>query len=93
MLKESFTITLGAQMKQMYNLRLVAADALDLLVYDLRDGGDDSLPQRLQTSMSLYSTSLSVRNVVLKDPLNPVKISAILKEKSVGSSSSIANKL
>ena len=50
-------------MKQMYNLRLVAADALDLLVYDLRDGGDETLPQRLQTSMSLYSTSLSVRNV------------------------------
>ncbi len=48
-------------MKQMYNLRLVAADALDLCVYDLGDGlGDDSLPQRLQTSMSLYSTSLAV---------------------------------
>jgi hypothetical protein len=44
----------------MYNLRLVAADALDLCVYDLRDGGEDSLPQRLQTSMSLYSTSLAV---------------------------------
>jgi hypothetical protein len=61
--QESFTITLGAQMKQMYNLRLVAADALDLLVYDLRDGGEDSLPQRLQTSMSLYSTSLAVRTL------------------------------
>ena len=47
-------------MKQMYNLRLVAADALDLCIYDLRDGGEDSLPQRLQTSMSLYSTSLAV---------------------------------
>ena len=51
-------------MKQMYNLRLVAADALDLVVYDLRDGGEDSLPQRLQTSMSLYSTSLAVTNIL-----------------------------
>ena len=51
-------------MKQMYNLRLVAADALDLVVYDLRDGGEDSLPQRLQTSMSLYSTSLAVTSTL-----------------------------
>ena len=52
-------------MKQMYNLRLVAADALDLCIYDLRDGGEDSLPQRLQTSMSLYSTSLAVIYIFL----------------------------
>ena len=69
--QESFTITLGAQMKQMYNLRLVAADALDLCVYDLGDGlGDDSLPQRLQTSMSLYSTSLAVSSFIQWKPLN-----------------------
>lgn len=53
-LQESFTITLGAQMKQMHNLRLVAADALDLCRYP----ESDALPQRLSTSMSLYSNSL-----------------------------------
>jgi len=68
-LKESFTITLGAQMKQMHNLRLVAASALDLCKYDLKDGGEESLPQRLQTSMSLYSTSLSVNQFNFINPL------------------------
>ena len=68
--QESFTITLGAQMKQMHNLRLVAADALDLTRYDIlkspsnsvKDGfGDESdwLPRRLQTAMSLYSHNLA----------------------------------
>ena len=68
--QESFTITLGAQMKQMHNLRLVAADALDLTRYDIlkapnnsvRDGfGEegDWLPRRLQTAMSLYSHNLA----------------------------------
>jgi len=55
-LQESFTITLGAQMKQMHNLRLVAADVLDLCKYP--SDGDEALPQRLQTSMSLYSNNL-----------------------------------
>ena len=55
-LQESFTITLGAQMKQMHNLRLVAADALDLCRYPT--SAEDALPQRLQTSMSLYSNNL-----------------------------------
>ncbi|QQP35585.1 Uncharacterized protein FKW44_023851, partial [Caligus rogercresseyi] len=32
-LQESFTITLGAQMKQMHNLRLVAAEVLELCRY------------------------------------------------------------
>lgn len=54
-LQESFTITLGAQMKQMHNLRLVAANIMDLCKYS---GGEESLPQRLQTSMSLYSNNL-----------------------------------
>jgi len=68
--QESFTITLGAQMKQTHNLRLVAADALDLARYDIlkspsnsvKDGfGDESdwLPRRLQTAMSLYSHNLA----------------------------------
>ena len=54
--QESFTITLGAQMKQMHNLRIVAADALDLCRYP--NVTEESLPQRLQTSMSLYSNNL-----------------------------------
>jgi len=54
-LQESFTVTLGAQMKQMHNLRLVAANILDLCKYQ---SGEDALPQRLQTSMSLYSNNL-----------------------------------
>jgi hypothetical protein len=54
-LQESFTITLGAQMKQMHNLRVSAAHVLDLLRYS---AGEDALPQRLQTSMSLYSNNL-----------------------------------
>lgn len=55
---ESFTITLGAQMKAMHNLRLVAADIFtDICRFpeELEVG----LPQRLQTSMSLYSNNLS----------------------------------
>lgn len=54
-LQESFTITLGAQMKQMHNLRVSAANVLDLLRYS---PGEEALPQRLQTSMSLYSSNL-----------------------------------
>jgi len=54
-LQESFTITLGAQMKQMHNLRLIAANILDLCKYP---SGEEALPQRLQTSMSLYSNNL-----------------------------------
>lgn len=54
-LQESFTVTLGAQMKQMHNLRLVAANILDLCKYP---SGEEALPQRLQTSMSLYSNNL-----------------------------------
>jgi len=55
LLQESFTITLGAQMKQMHNLRVSAAKILDLCKYS---SGEEALPQRLQTSMSLYSNNL-----------------------------------
>lgn len=40
----------------MHNLRLVAADVLDMCKYPLSK--DEALPQRLQTSMSLYSNNL-----------------------------------
>ena len=55
---ESFTITLGAQMKAMHNLRLVASD----IFTDICQFPEDlevALPQRLQTSMALYSNNLS----------------------------------
>ncbi len=55
-LQESFTVTLGAQMKQMHNLRLVAAHVLDLCRYPRAQ--EDALPKRLQTDMSLYSNNL-----------------------------------
>ncbi len=55
-MQESFTVTLGAQMKQMHNLRLVAADPLDLCRYP--EAQEEALPKRLQTSMSLYSNNL-----------------------------------
>jgi len=54
-LQESFTIILGAQMKQMHNLRVSAGKVLDLCRYS---AGEEALPQRLQTSMSLYSNNL-----------------------------------
>lgn len=54
-LQESFTVTLGSQMKQMHNLRVSAAHVLDLCRYT---PGEEGLPQRLQTSMSLYSNNL-----------------------------------
>ena len=43
-------------MKQMHNLRLVAADPLELCRYP---SDESALPQRLQTDMSLYSNHLS----------------------------------
>ena len=55
---ESFTITLGAQMKAMHNLRLVAADIFTNIC-QFSEELEVGLPQRLQTSMSLYSNNLS----------------------------------
>ena len=56
----------------MHNLRLVAANPIQLIRYDVLGGGgggvglndnfgqeDDRLPRRLQTAMSLYSHNLS----------------------------------
>ena len=55
---ESFTITLGAQMKAMHNLRLVASDIFtDICRYP--EDLEVALPQRLQTSMAMYSNNLS----------------------------------
>lgn len=64
---ESFTITLGAQMKAMHNLRIVSGDIFgDICKYP--DDTEAALPQRLQTSMALYSNNLSGL-VLLSDDL------------------------
>uniref|UniRef100_A0A8C5GDP5 CL004 protein n=1 Tax=Gouania willdenowi TaxID=441366 RepID=A0A8C5GDP5_GOUWI len=56
-LEESFTIHLGAQLKTMHNLRLVRADVLDFCKHR-RHGSSGSKLRRLQTALSLYSSSL-----------------------------------
>lgn len=57
LLEESFTIHLGAQLKTMHNLRLVRADVLDFCKHKRNQQSGVKL-QRLQTALSLYSTSL-----------------------------------
>ncbi|KAF3689109.1 Protein C12orf4 -like protein [Channa argus] len=56
-LEESFTIHLGAQLKTMHNLRLVRADVLDFCKHR-RHGSSGAKLRRLQTALSVYSTSL-----------------------------------
>ena len=58
LMDESFTINLGAQLKTTHNLRLLSAHVLDFC----KNSSSVSLPlpspQRIQTAMSLYSSSL-----------------------------------
>ncbi|XP_045318866.1 protein C12orf4 homolog isoform X2 [Leopardus geoffroyi] len=56
-LEESFTIHLGAQLKTMHNLRLQRADMLDFCKHKRNHRSGVKL-HRLQTALSLYSTSL-----------------------------------
>uniref|UniRef100_A0A3P8X324 FERRY endosomal RAB5 effector complex subunit 3 n=1 Tax=Cynoglossus semilaevis TaxID=244447 RepID=A0A3P8X324_CYNSE len=56
-LEESFTIHLGAQLKTMHNLRLVRADVLNFCKHRRHGSGGEKL-RRLQTALSLYSSSL-----------------------------------
>ncbi|CAF0875734.1 unnamed protein product [Adineta steineri] len=59
-LETSYTVQLGAQLKSMYNLRLIRCDMLDYcrLKTTKKDNKILFEPQRLQTLMSLYSSSL-----------------------------------
>ncbi|CAF3779670.1 unnamed protein product [Rotaria sordida] len=59
-LETSYTVQLGAQLKSMYNLRLIRCDMLDYcrLKTEKKDNKILFEPQRLQTLMSLYSSSL-----------------------------------
>ncbi|XP_037539317.1 protein C12orf4 homolog isoform X1 [Nematolebias whitei] len=56
-LEESFTIHLGAQLKTMHNLRLVRADVLDFCKHR-QHGSSGAKLRRLQTALSVYSSSL-----------------------------------
>nr|XP_053656211.1 protein C12orf4 homolog isoform X1 [Cherax quadricarinatus] len=67
--EESFTIHLGAQMKQMHNLRLLSAHVLQLCKYQSHDASDIP-PQRIQTSMSLYSHNLNGLVLLVDDRIN-----------------------
>lgn len=67
--EESFTIHLGAQMKQMHNLRLLSADVLQLCKYQSHDASAIP-PQRIQTSMSLYSHNLNGLVLLVDDRIN-----------------------
>ncbi|XP_070572416.1 LOW QUALITY PROTEIN: FERRY endosomal RAB5 effector complex subunit 3-like [Ptychodera flava] len=71
-LEESFTIHLGAQMKTMHNLRLMAVDVMDLCRHKTHKVGSTILPspQRLQTAMSLYSNSLCGLVLLVDDRIN-----------------------
>ncbi|KPJ02967.1 Uncharacterized protein C12orf4-like [Papilio xuthus] len=55
-LEESFTIHLGSQLKQTHNIRLVAADMLDLCALNHHDNGAAA---RLQPALALYSGELT----------------------------------
>ncbi|CAF3777583.1 unnamed protein product [Rotaria socialis] len=59
-LETSYTVQLGAQLKSMYNLRLIRCDALDYCRLRTQKKENKILlePQRLQTLMSLYTSSL-----------------------------------
>jgi len=61
-MEESFTIHLGTQMKNSFNLRLLCCDVIDHLCAHRPltfDGQTMPSPQRLQTAMGLYSNSLT----------------------------------
>ncbi|KAL1110230.1 hypothetical protein AAG570_008307, partial [Ranatra chinensis] len=58
-LQESFTIHLGSQLKQMYNIRILSSDPLDFCRLRTSPSGELApQPQRLQTALGLYSNDL-----------------------------------
>ncbi|XP_018020079.1 protein C12orf4 [Hyalella azteca] len=74
LLQESFTIHLGTQLKQMHNLRLIAADPVHLCDYTSHSAAADSQwwlpPQRIQTSLELYGRQLSGLVNLVDDRVN-----------------------
>eukprot|EP00118_Oscarella_pearsei_P003682 m.15328 g.15328 ORF g.15328 m.15328 type:complete len:567 (+) comp26306_c0_seq1:1470-3170(+) len=71
-LEESFTIHLGAQLKAEHNLRLLCCNVLDLCRHKTTTVGGAIVahPQRLQTAMSLYSSSLSGLVLLVDNRIN-----------------------
>ena len=65
-IEESFTIQLGAQMKQSHNLRLICADGLDLC----RQPPRRNIPQQLQMALSLYSSNQNGLVLLVDDRLS-----------------------
>lgn len=56
---ESFTINLGAQLKTTHNLRLLSSAILEMCRNKNSDSMSMPTPQRIQTAMSLFSSTLS----------------------------------
>lgn len=77
-LEESFTVHLGTQMKTMHNLRLVAAESIDLCKVQVGGGGGDQVSssrfsiqaERLAAAMSLYSDALSGMVLIVDNRLS-----------------------
>lgn len=57
-LEESFTIHLGSQLKQMYNVRILTGSIEDLCIINVNELSEPT-PQLLQTALDLYSNDLS----------------------------------
>lgn len=55
--QQNISLRTGAQLKTMHNLRLVRADVLDFCKHRRHGSGGEKL-RRLQTALSLYSSSL-----------------------------------
>lgn len=57
-LEESFTIHLGSQLKQMYNVRILTGSVESLCIIPVSESSELT-PQLLQTALDLYSNDLS----------------------------------
>ncbi|KAL1455226.1 hypothetical protein WDU94_009336 [Cyamophila willieti] len=57
-LEESFTIHLGSQMKQIYNIRILSANILDLCSIPYDTSNNEQQAQRIQTALALYTNDL-----------------------------------
>ncbi|MEQ2176143.1 hypothetical protein GOODEAATRI_025066, partial [Goodea atripinnis] len=79
LLEESFTIHLGAQLKTMHNLRLVRADVLDFCKHRRHSSSGAKL-RRLQTALSLYSSSLCGLVLLVDNRVNSYKFATVAKE-------------
>lgn len=69
-MEESFTINLGAQLKTTHNLRLISMDIMDFCSMKHSNDFSQYTPQRIQTSMSLYSNSLNALVLLVDNRIN-----------------------